>query len=74
LLVLTRKRNQSLAIGEDVKITILSVEGDQVRIGIEAPRSVRIFRSELIVETGEENQIAAKSTFEFPDLGKLKQK
>jgi len=60
-----------LTIGGDIKITILSVDGDQVRIGIEAPREVRIFRSELIDETGEENQIAAKSSFDFPDLGKL---
>lgn len=60
-----------MTIGGDIKITILSVDGDQVRIGIEAPREVRIFRSELIDETGEENQIAAKSSFDFPDLGKL---
>jgi carbon storage regulator len=73
VLVLTRKRNQSLAIGENVKITILSVDGEQVRIGIDAPREVRIFRTELIEETGVENKMAAQSHFGFSDFGELPQ-
>ena len=47
MLVLTRKKEQSLVIGENVRITVLKVQGNQVRIGIEAPREVRVLRSEL---------------------------
>ena len=61
MLVLSRKKGESLAIGENVTIEILSVEGDRVRIGIEAPREVRIFRKELLDETIHMNK-AATST------------
>jgi len=47
MLVLTRKLNESLRIGDDIKITVLRVKGNTVRIGIEAPRDVRVVRSEL---------------------------
>jgi carbon storage regulator len=47
VLVLTRKTNQSIMIGDDVEISILSVSGDKVRIGIAAPREVGIFRKEV---------------------------
>lgn len=48
MLVLTRKTNQSIVIGENIEITVLSVSGDKVRIGIEAPRDIDIFRSEVL--------------------------
>lgn len=47
MLVLTRKLNESIVIGNNVKLTILEVRGDQVSIGIEAPPSVKIYRTEL---------------------------
>ena len=47
MLVLTRKTNQSIMIGDDIEITILSVSGDKVRIGIEAPRDISVFRQEV---------------------------
>ena len=47
VLVLTRKKEESLLVGEGVRITILKVRGNQVRIGIEAPRDVRVLRAEL---------------------------
>ena len=47
MLVLTRKTNQSIMIGDDVEISILSVSGDKVRIGIAAPREVGIYRKEV---------------------------
>ena len=50
MLVLTRKLNQEILIGENIKITVLKVKGNTVRLGIEAPREVRIVRSELPVE------------------------
>ena len=49
MLVLTRRANQSIMIGEDVVVTVLDVRGDQVRIGIKAPRSVDVHREEVFV-------------------------
>jgi carbon storage regulator CsrA len=49
VLVLTRRANQSIMIGEDVVVTVLDVRGDQVRIGIKAPRSVDVHREEVFV-------------------------
>jgi len=48
MLVLTRREGESLIIGDDVKLTILAVKGGQVRVGIEAPKSVAIHREELL--------------------------
>jgi carbon storage regulator len=50
VLVLTRKSNQSIMIGDDIEIWVLAVMGEKVRIGIEAPRSVPVFRREVYVE------------------------
>lgn len=49
MLVLTRKENESLMIGEDIKLTILAVKGGQVRVGIDAPKEVPIQRQELLI-------------------------
>jgi carbon storage regulator len=56
VLVLTRKSNQSIMIGDDIEISVLAVMGEKVRIGIEAPRSVPVFRREVYVEIQEEDQ------------------
>jgi len=53
VLVLTRKSNQSIMIGDDIEISVLAVMGEKVRIGIEAPRSVPVFRREVYVEIQE---------------------
>jgi carbon storage regulator len=54
VLVLTRKSNQSIMIGDNIEISVLAVMGEKVRIGIEAPRSVPVFRREVYVEIQEE--------------------
>lgn len=48
MLVLTRMEGQSLLIGDDIQITVLEVRGNQVRIGIEAPREITVLREELV--------------------------
>ncbi len=58
MLVLTRKANESILIGEDIKVTILSAEGDRVRIGIDAPEELRIFRPEILTKTIDENKLS----------------
>jgi carbon storage regulator len=50
VLVLTRKSNQSIMIGDDIEISVLAVMGEKVRIGIEAPRSVPVYRHEVYVD------------------------
>jgi carbon storage regulator len=55
VLVLTRKSNQSIMIGDDIEISVLAIMGEKVRIGIEAPRSVPVFRREVYIEI-QENQ------------------
>ncbi|MEJ7788742.1 MAG: carbon storage regulator CsrA [Thermoleophilaceae bacterium] len=50
VLVLTRKGNQSIMIGDDIEVSVLSIMGEKVRLGIEAPRSVPVFRKEVWVD------------------------
>lgn len=50
MLVLTRKGNQSIMIGDDIEVSVLAIMGEKVRLGIEAPRSVPVFRKEVWVD------------------------
>lgn len=59
MLVLTRRANQSIVIGRDVTVTVLEIRGDQVRLGITAPRSVSVHREEVWVELERANREAA---------------
>ena len=54
MLVLTRKSNQSIMIGDDIEVSVLSVMGEKVRIGIQAPRSIPVFRKEVYLEIQQE--------------------
>ena len=54
MLVLTRKSNQSIMIGDDIEISVLSVMGEKVRIGIQAPRDIPVFRKEVYLEIQQE--------------------
>jgi carbon storage regulator len=55
MLVLTRKSNQSIMIGDDVEVSVLSVMGEKVRIGIQAPQEVPVFRKEIYLEIHRED-------------------
>jgi carbon storage regulator len=50
VLVLTRKANQSIMIGDEIEVSVLAIMGEKVRIGIQAPRSVPVFRNEVYEE------------------------
>lgn len=72
MLVLTRKLNESIMIGDDVKITIVDVKGDQVKLGITAPRQIAVHREEVYLEIQKENQSAAKApATNLDELGKM---
>jgi len=60
LLVLTRRLNQSIKIGDDIEIMIIEVRGDQVRLGVTAPRSVAVHRKEVYLQIQQENQNAVR--------------
>ena len=59
MLVLTRKLGESIAIGDDIKVTIIEIKGKQVRIGIEAPQKTVVHREEIYQKIQEENRMAA---------------
>jgi carbon storage regulator len=61
MLILARKKNQSLRIGDNIIITVLDVQGDQVRLGIDAPKDIQILRQELYDAVKDSNQQAAKA-------------
>ena len=66
MLVLTRKSNQSIMIGDEIEISVLAIMGEKVRIGISAPRSIPVFRKEVYLEiqnernSGDEAQAEAR--------------
>lgn len=60
MLVLTRKPNQSIMIGDEIEVSILSISGEKVRIGIEAPRDVPVFRKEVFLEIQTERAEGAR--------------
>jgi carbon storage regulator len=61
MLVLTRKPSQSIIIGDDIEVTVLSTSGGNVRIGIQAPRDIPIFRKEIYLEI-QQQQLATGSS------------
>lgn len=77
MLVLTRKYGEQIIIGDDIVITIMESRGDAVRIGIEAPRGVKVSRAEVVAAVTEENRAAASTDPEAEDslraaLGRLR--
>lgn len=65
MLVLTRKTTESIMIGNSIELKIISVEGDQVKLGIKAPRSVKIYRSEIYKAIQDENKAALNSSIDL---------
>lgn len=68
MLVLTRKNNEAIQIGDDIEITVLAIEGEQIKLGISAPKSVDIYRKELYLDIKEQNNEAANISIDLLDL------
>jgi carbon storage regulator len=67
MLVLTRKSNQSIMIGDEIEISVLAIMGEKVRIGIQAPRDVPVFRKEVYLEIQQERSEETKGAREEVD-------
>ncbi len=59
MLILSRKTNEKIMIGSDISLTIIEIRGDQVKVGVEAPKSVKVFRQEVYDAIQGENRAAA---------------
>jgi carbon storage regulator len=59
MLILSRRVNEKIVIGDDIVVSVVEVRGDQVKLGIEAPRNVKVFRQEVFDAIQEENKKAA---------------
>ena len=70
MLILSRKIDQKIRIGDDIIITLIDVKGDQVKIGVEAPSNVKVYRQEVFEAIQSENKAAA-SQISMERLGKL---
>jgi carbon storage regulator len=68
MLILSRKTNEKIMIGDDISVSIIEIRGDQVRIGVDAPKSVKVFRQEVFDAIKAENKAAARSTPVLPVL------
>ncbi|KIL46582.1 carbon storage regulator [Jeotgalibacillus alimentarius] len=67
MLVLTRKTGEAIRVGDDIEITVLSVQGDQIKLGINAPKHIDIHRKEIFLAIQEENE-AANNTVDLTKL------
>ncbi|ANX13693.1 carbon storage regulator [Fictibacillus arsenicus] len=73
MLVLTRKPKEVIKIGNDIELTVLSIDGDQVKLGISAPKNIEIHRKEVFVSIQKENNDAASTSIDtFQKLKSLK--
>jgi len=70
MLILSRKKDQKIMIGDGIEVWVVDIRGDTVKLGIKAPREVKVFRQEVAEEIEAANQAALKSSLDlpFPDV------
>ena len=71
MLALSRKQNEAIILGNDIEITILEIKGEQVKIGITAPKSVPVYRKELYAQIKATNQEAIEQANALENLKDL---
>lgn len=71
MLALSRKINESIMLGNDIEVTVLEIKGDQVKIGINAPKSIPIYRRELYLQIRQSNKEAAGGELSVQELEQL---
>ncbi len=67
MLILSRKAGEKIMIGDDIAVSVIEIRGDQVKLGLEAPRSVKVYRREVFDAIRSENQAAADSPARLPE-------
>ncbi len=74
MLILSRKKDESIIIGENIEISVVDIKGDQVKIGIKAPRDIKVYRQEVFTAIQRENLAASKTGTELPAIDLLQKK
>ena len=72
MLILSRKKDESIMIGEDIEVSVVDIKGDQIKLGIKAPRDIKVYRREVFSAIQKENLAAAKAGTQLPELDLLK--
>ena len=72
MLVLSRKLNETILIGDNIRVTLLGIDGDKIKVGIDAPKDIKVFREELIEATKMTNKQALDAPVVSFDLSKIK--
>ena len=68
MLILSRKKDESIIIGDEIKIKVIDIDGNRIQLGIEAPESITIHREEVYKEIQEENKMAALGKVDLSEL------
>ncbi|CDQ39005.1 MULTISPECIES: carbon storage regulator CsrA [Virgibacillus] len=68
MLVLSRKENEAIQIGDKIEVKVLAIEGDQIKIGIHAPKSIDIYRKEIYLDIKDANNQAVNISSDLVDL------
>ncbi len=71
MLALTRKPKESIIIGNEVEVTILEIKGDQVKIGINAPKTIPVYRKEIYVQIQQSNKESVESKADIEAIKKM---
>ena len=71
MLILARRSNESIMIGDSIEISVVDIKGDQVKLGIQAPREVKVFRTEVYRAIQEENRAASMTGTNLPEIGNI---
>jgi carbon storage regulator len=69
MLILSRKEDESIIIGNDIEVSVVDIKGDQVKLGIKAPKEIKVYRQEVFRAIQKENLAAAKAGPSLPDIG-----
>ncbi|MFD2089516.1 MULTISPECIES: carbon storage regulator CsrA [Brevibacillus] len=70
MLVLSRKMGESIMIGDQIEVKVVSVDGDAIRLGISAPREISVHRKEIYIGIKEENELASQSKVDWETMKK----
>ncbi|MDO5381207.1 MAG: carbon storage regulator CsrA [Eubacteriales bacterium] len=71
MLALSRKKDEAIVINDDIEVTVIEIKGDQVKLGISAPKAVPIYRKEVYVQIQNSNKEAASANIDVQALNKL---